>query len=168
MTQISGIEVPATLTVNGQTLTLNGAGLRSMFVFDVYVAALYTASASSDADAIINDTQPRVISLTLLRDVDAASLLGSLKTGLRDNHTSTALAELESAIQSLEQVVSTIGNGQKGHAIQIVLDADGVTLSLNDKELGRIADPRMAAAMLRIWLGEHPTQSSLKKELLGK
>jgi len=168
MTQISGIDVPATLTVNDQTLTLNGAGLRSMFVFDVYVAALYTVSASSDADAIINDTQPRAISLTLLRDVDAASLLGSLKSGLRDNHGSTALAELESSIKSLEQVVSSIGNSEKGYVIQLALDADGVALSLNGKALGRIDDPRMPAAMLRIWLGEQPTQSSLKKELLGK
>jgi len=166
--QISGVDVPGTITVNGQTLTLNGAGLRSMFVFDVYVAALYTAAASQDAEAIINDTQPRVIALTLLRDVDAASLMGSLKTGLRDNHDSTALAALDPAIKSLEQIVASIGNGQKGYVIQIAADAQGVSLRLNDKDLGRIDEPNLSAAMLRIWLGENPTQSSLKKDLLGK
>jgi len=165
--QVSGVDVPDTLTANGQTLVLNGAGLRSRFVFDVYVAALYTTAATTDANAIINDTQPRVMTLTLLRNVDADSLLSALKTGLRDNHDNAGLAALEPATEALERIVNGIGSGQKGDVIRLDLDANGVTLALNGKELGRIDDPRMPPAMLRIWLGERPAQTSLKQALLG-
>jgi len=165
--QVSGVNVPDSVTVNGQTLVLNGAGLRARFVFDVYVAALYTSAATTDANTIIQDAQPRVMTLTLLRNIDADQLLSALKTGLRDNHDNAALAALEPATQTLETIVNRVGKAQKGDVITVKLDADGVTLDLNDRELGRIADARMGPAMLRIWLGERPAQDSLKRALLG-
>jgi len=164
---VSGVTIPDTLTMDQQTLVLNGAGVRTRFVFDVYVGALYTEAKTQDANTIIAATTPRAMTLTLMRDVDADSLLSAMKTGLRDNHDNAGLAALEPATQTLETIVRGIGNGKKGDRIVLALTADGVTLSLNDKELGRIADPRMTPAMLRIWLGARPADKRLKQALLG-
>jgi len=164
---VSGVTIPDTLSVDGQTLVLNGAGVRSRFVFDVYVGALYTSTPSQDADAIISATTPRAMTLTLMRDVDADSLLSAMKTGLRDNHDNAGLAALEPATQALETIVRRIGNGKKGDRIVLALTADALTLLLNDQELGRIDDARMPAAMLRIWLGARPADKRLKQALLG-
>ena len=46
-------------------------------------------------------------------------------------------------------------------------DARGVTITDNGKQRGRIDDPAFARALLRVWLGDNPAQSSLKKALLG-
>ncbi len=39
--ELGGIEMPDSLQVDGQELLLNGAGIRSKFVFDLYVIGLY-------------------------------------------------------------------------------------------------------------------------------
>ena len=51
--------------------------------------------------------------------------------------------------------------------IDLDFDAKGVSVSDNGKARGRIDDPAFARALLRVWLGENPSQSSLKKALLG-
>ena len=38
---VAGVDVPDTLSVEGKTLQLNGAGIRKKFVVKVYVGALY-------------------------------------------------------------------------------------------------------------------------------
>ena len=39
--EVAGVTLPDTVSVEGKTLKLNGAGLRTKVVFKVYVAGLY-------------------------------------------------------------------------------------------------------------------------------
>lgn len=165
---VAGVDLPDTLSTGSQTLTLNGAGVRSRFVFDIYVAALYTTARSADPAAIIAGPQPRAVQLVLLRDVEADTLLSGLKSGMRDNHTDAELAALAPSIQALEDTMKKIGNGGKGDTILISIADSGVTIRLRDSELGRIPDARLGAALLRIWLGDKPAQNDLKRALLGQ
>lgn len=52
---IAGVTFEAKTTVNQKTLIYNGAGLREKYTFDLYVAALYLARPSMDANKIISD-----------------------------------------------------------------------------------------------------------------
>ena len=40
-------------------------------------------------------------------------------------------------------------------------------IMLDEKEMGRIEGIDFNRALLKIWLGKHPVQSSLKKQVLG-
>ena len=62
--------------------------------------------------------------------------------------------------------MASVGSA-KGDVIDLDFDAKGVSVSDNGKARGRIDDPAFARALLRVWLGENPSQSSLKKALLG-
>ncbi|MBU2038998.1 MAG: chalcone isomerase family protein, partial [Gammaproteobacteria bacterium] len=64
--QLEGAEIAEQLTLNGQELTLNGAGVRSKFFLDVYVAALYLGNKSNDAAAIIAADEPMAIRLHIV------------------------------------------------------------------------------------------------------
>lgn len=165
---VAGIDIADTLPSGNQTLTLNGAGVRSRFVFDVYVAALYTTARNADAAAIIAGPQPRAVQLVLLRDVEADTLLSGLKSGMHDNHTEAELSALAPSIQALEDTMKKIGNAGKGDTILISIDDSGVAIRLRDSELGRIPDARLGPALLRIWLGDKPAQNDLKRALLGQ
>ena len=72
--EIAGVKVPDSIAVDGKTLVLNGAGLRtkSFLKVKVYVGALYLPQRSTDAAAVVALDAPKVIRMTLLRDVDRA------------------------------------------------------------------------------------------------
>ncbi|WMD21004.1 chalcone isomerase family protein [Achromobacter seleniivolatilans] len=165
--ELAGVRVPEQLSEGGRALTLNGAGLRTKFVVKVYVAALYTTVKSSDAAALINSTEPRRIRLQLLRDVDSKSLDGALQEGLRDNTPKQELAALKDPADRLSRLMADIGTAKEGDVVDLDFDARGVTITANGKQRGRIDSPEFARALLRVWLGDNPAQTSLKKALLG-
>ena len=55
--EIAGVKVPDTVTAEGKTLKLNGAGLRTKLMFKVYVASLYLETPSKDSAAIVSSDQ---------------------------------------------------------------------------------------------------------------
>lgn len=165
--EVAGVRVPEQLSEGGHALVLNGAGLRTKFVVKVYVAALYASARSQDAAALINSNEPRRMRLQLLRDVDSKSLDAALQDGLRDNTHKQELAALQAHADRLSSLMAEIGSAREGDVIDLDFDARGVTVTDNGKQRGRIDDPAFARALLRVWLGDNPAQSSLKKALLG-
>jgi Chalcone isomerase-like len=71
--ELDGVVMPDTHDVAGYHLTLNGLALRTYSVLrvHVYVAGLYLERRSSDGDAILNSSQPKLLRFVFLRDVDA-------------------------------------------------------------------------------------------------
>ncbi|CUJ84003.1 Chalcone-flavanone isomerase [Achromobacter sp. 2789STDY5608615] len=165
--EVAGVRVPEQLSEGGHALVLNGAGLRTKFVVKVYVVALYASARSQDAAALINSNEPRRMRLQLLRDVDSKSLDAALQDGLRDNTHKQELAALQAHADRLSSLMAEIGSAREGDVIDLDFDARGVTITDNGKQRGRIDDPAFARALLRVWLGDNPAQSSLKKALLG-
>lgn len=165
--EIAGVRVPEQLSEGGHALVLNGAGLRTKFVVKVYVAALYATTKSSDAAVLVNSTEPRRIRLQLLRDVDSKSLDDALQEGLRDNTPKQELAALKEPTDRLSRMMADIGTARTGDVVDLDFDGHGVTLTGNGKQRGRIDSPDFARALLRVWLGDNPAQTSLKKALLG-
>ncbi len=165
--EVAGVRVPEQLSEGGHALVLNGAGLRTKFVVKVYVAALYASARSQDAAALINSNEPRRMRQQLLRDVDSKSLDAALQDGLRDNTHKQELAALQAHADRLSSLMAEIGSAREGDVIDLDFDARGVTITDNGKQRGRIDDPAFARALLRVWLGDNPAQSSLKKALLG-
>jgi hypothetical protein len=165
--EVAGVHVPEQLSEGGHALVLNGAGLRTRFVVKVYVAALYVKQKTSDAAALINNTEPRRMRLQLLRDVDSKSLDGALQDGLRDNTSAQELAALREPAQRLSSLMAEIGTAREGDVIDLDFDARGVAVASNGKLRGRIDSPEFTRALLRVWLGDSPAQASLKKALLG-
>ena len=51
---IADVTLPATQTIEGADLTLNGGGLREKLWIDLYVGGLYVTTKTSDAKAVMN------------------------------------------------------------------------------------------------------------------
>ncbi|HRL21673.1 MAG TPA: chalcone isomerase family protein [Alcaligenes sp.] len=164
---IAGVTVPDSATVQHQALTLNGAGVRTKVFFDIYVAALYTKARTQDARAIIYDRQPRQMRLTLMRNLDAQTLIDALKEGVHANLTEPERQEIGPALEQFEQHMRSVGQAKTGDLVQLDMDAQGVQILFNQTVLGRVDHQDLAPALLKIWLGHKPVQSSLKQALLG-
>ncbi len=165
---VANVDVPEQQSVAGSDLVLNGAGLRQRFVFHVYVAALYRPQPTKDAEAILNSPEPQMLRLTLLRDINSKALTDALNDGLKANCTEAELKDMADTIAHFEAFMKTGGEGASGDRVDIVFNQGTVSVSFKGKALGEVKDPRFATALLKVWLGAHPAQESLKAALLGQ
>jgi flagellar motor switch/type III secretory pathway protein FliN len=167
--EVEGQKFEPTVVVGGQTLNLNGVGLRKRAVFKVYVAGLYAGQKSTSPAAIVNDKGARRVSLRMLRDVEAQSFIDSFNEGLKNNTPEAQLNAMKPQVDALLATLKSIGEAKKGDVINFDYTPDGGTrITLNGQPKGNaIPGADFFAAVLRIWLGEKPADEALKKGMLG-
>ena len=68
--EVAGVKLDDKMTVGGQELVLNGAGIRTKLMFKVYVGSLYVPAKATSAGAVYAKA-PRRVQLNMLRDVTA-------------------------------------------------------------------------------------------------
>ena len=85
--ELAGVFVDdAIKTESGQSLVLNGAGLREKFWVDVYVGSLYLENKTSDVAGILSSPGPWRIQLDFIyKEVDRQKLLDSWREGFENN-----------------------------------------------------------------------------------
>ena len=98
---VEGVKFEPTTQVGGQSLQLNGTGVRTRAVFKVYAAGLYVPQKSTDARALVAQKGPRRIAMGLLRDVSADSFADALNDGLKANNSEAELSALQSQVDAL-------------------------------------------------------------------
>ncbi len=168
-TEVAGVKVDPLARVGGVALPLNGAGLRRMFLADVYVIGLYIAERTSSAEAAIQAWGPKRISLTFLREVTAQSLVDALYEGVRDSTTAAEFAELKPAADALSAIMLPLRAARKGDTVALdFLPGTGAQVLVNGQPVGQpIASTRLYRALLKIWLGSPPVDAQLKQALLA-
>lgn len=165
---VHGVKLGETAVVEGSPLVLNGAGVRTKMVFKVYVAALYLKEKKSGADAVLLDSGPKRVSLHFLRELSAEKLTNAMDEGLAANNSTADLSALEVQMKDFRAMIASGGAVREGN--EILLDyvpGAGTAIILNKIEKGVIPGENFNRALLKVWLGEHPVDSALKKALLG-
>ena len=164
--QCDGVSFPEQVTVHGQTLQLNGLGIRkaTFFRINVYVGALYLAHPSADAAAILATDQPYEIVLHFLWHVTTGQLREAWRDGFRQS-APAALPALRERIATLNGWMHGIGSGRSMAFVH--LPGQGIEYLLNGVPQGSIPGEDFARAFLGIWLGAHPPGQALKAGLLG-
>ena len=165
--EVAGVKIDEQIKIGSNELVLNGAGLRTKVFIKVYVGALYVTQKASTATDLLDASSPRRMSLRLLRDLDADSLYGALRDGLKDNNSEAELLALKAPVDQFAELMKKIGNARSGDTVAIDFTADGVGVSLNGEARGKVSNPAFARALLKVWLGDNPVDASLKKALLG-
>lgn len=166
---VDGVAVADHAAVAGRGLVLNGAGLRTILGFHIYVAALYLPERVHSAADVLGRDLPRRMQVTLLRDVSTEQNLDVLKGGLIANNSAAEMAAIEADVSHFFALLGQVHALPAGTAIQFdYLPGQGTRLRVGERELGLIAGARFNEAVLRIWLGDDPIQLSLKKALLGQ
>lgn len=165
--EVAGVRVADSIKVGNNELVLNGAGLRSKLFIKVYVGALYVGQKAATPAAIYDSATPRRMVLRLLRDLDADSLHSALDEGLRNNHSPAELSDMQAQADQLAGIMKAIGKVREGDTVSIDFSAEGVVVSQNGEVRGKVAGANFAKALLKVWLGDKPADTSLKKALLG-
>jgi hypothetical protein len=164
--EVGGVEFPETWTADGQTLMLNGAGVREYGVFgiDVYAAALYLLEPMHDARAVLTHPGPKVLHMHALRSASAADTARAWAPYLRDN----CQAACNYPARQARRFLSMLPDMVAGETQTYVFENDRVEMLRNGRSSGTIEGGGFARLLLSTWIGEAPTTEALKAALLGR
>ena len=168
--ELEGVKLPDSARVadGSAELALNGAGVRTRFLFRVYVGALYLMKKTTAANVVINDAGAKRIALHMLRELSSDQFVSAMEEGLKNNHSADELGKLDPRIKQLRAVFDAVKTAKAGDVIYIdFLPGTGTRITVNGGVRGVIPGDDFSRALLRIWLGDHPADGDLKKGMLG-
>ena len=160
--EIGGADLPDTMTVAGETLALNGAGLRKKFVVKVYAGALYLKKKSSDANAIASADEPMAIRMHFLYGVSPEQLTDAFDEGFAAAVGKDGMTKMKSNIDAFYALFKDKTKKHDTYDI-IYTPGKGVAVHFNGTESGVVGDAAFKEAVFKIWLGDKPTDGNLKK-----
>ncbi|MYM22892.1 lipoprotein transmembrane [Duganella sp. FT135W] len=169
-TEVAGVKFDDSITLAGQPLKLNGAGVRTKVIFKVYAAGLYLSEKKTTVPDVLAVAGPRRVAITMLREVSSDDFGKAFMDGLNANTDKNERSKILPQIMKFGEVFAQTPALKKGD--QLSLDwtpGEGTQCYLNGKKLGELMpDQAFYNAVLRIWLGDKPVDSSLKPALLGE
>ena len=136
---LAGVTLPDTATVGGETLQLNGLGLREKFFIDVYAGGLYVKAKSSDAKA--------------------------MRETFNEGFAANGGKAFTTQIQTLNGYMEDLTTGDQ--VVIDYAPGIGTTVSVKGKAKGTIEGADFMRALFAVYLGDSPPTSALKQGLLG-
>ena len=166
--EVGGVNFAPQIEVNGSKLELNGAGVRYKAIFNVYAAGLYVGRKAGSLEEILKAPGPKRMSITMLRDIDAAELGKLFSRGMEDNMDRAAFVQLIPGIMRMSQIFSDHKRLVAGDSFSLDwIPGQGLSIAVKGKVQGApFKEPEVFAALLGIWLGKAPADWQLKNALL--
>ncbi|WP_299807271.1 chalcone isomerase family protein [uncultured Shewanella sp.] len=164
--EVSGVQLDDSVQLDGKTLVLNGAGVRSKFFIDLYVGSLYVPTNLDSAQAVI-DAPSSAVRLNITSGmITADKMKDAINQGF-DDATDGNTAPIAAKIEQFMGLFSA--EIVEGDQFTLLADkATGVTAYKNGQAQATIAGEDFRQAVLKIWLGKEPAQDSLKEAMLGE
>jgi len=167
--EVAGVKYETGLNLGGQTLQLNGAGIRYKAVFKVYTAGLYLGNKANSTEAVLAAPGPKRLHIVMLREVDGNELGRLFTKGMEQNAPREEFGKAINGVLRVAEVFASRKSLTNGEHFSIdYIPGTGSVVLLNGKPQGApIKEPEFFSALLRIWLGKSPADDQLKDALLG-
>lgn len=168
--EVEGIKFDDTTKVAGKDLKLNGLGMRTKFIVNVYAAGLYLPEKKNTVPDILKMDGPRRMTLVMARDISSDDFGKAFMDGLNDNLDKAEKSKIVAQISKFGEMFALLEKIKKGDVLHLDwIPGSGTQCELNGKKIGEVVpDLVFYNAVLRIWLGDKPVDRSLKPALLGK
>jgi hypothetical protein len=164
--ECKGMNFSEQIQVDGNSLVLNGTGLRQATALkvNVYVAALYVGKTSTERNAILDPAAPKELVLQFVRNVGAADLSKGWNEGFEKNANAQS-SSLKERIATLDRWMTDMKSGQR--LTFAYKPGTGVQVDVNGAVKGIIKGDDFAKTFFSIWLGADPPNPEIKSGLLG-
>lgn len=169
-TEVAGIKFDDSVSVAGKDLKLNGAGLRTKMIFKVYALGLYLPEKKTAVADVLASPGPRRVSIVMMRELSSDDFGKAFMDGLNNNTDKAERTKILPQTMKFGEMFAQIQGLKKGDVLSMDwVPGEGTHCQLNGKKIGEVVpDVAFYNAILRIWLGEKPVDSSLKPALLGE
>ena len=167
--EVNGVKYPDHATVAGKELVLNGLGMRTKFIVKVYATGLYLPEKSKSVAEIMKMEGPRKVKIVMMRDITSDDFGQAFMAGLNHNVGPAEKSRIAVQISKFGEMFALLETLKKNDVLDLdFVPGAGTTCYLNGKRIGEVVpDVAFYNAILAIWLGENPADTSLKPKLLG-
>ncbi|WP_224368312.1 chalcone isomerase family protein [Hyalangium versicolor] len=163
--EVAGVKFPATLSVDGKELKLNGAGLRKKVFFKVYAVGFYLENTTQDGAQAISSDQTKVVRMSMLRDLEKEKITEAISEGVEKNNK----AQMPALKDRLETFNKAIPDLKKGDELTLTyVPGKGTRVQSKGGQEISVEGKDFADALFGVWLGSNPVDDGLKKGMLGK
>jgi len=163
--ELAGVTIAAQVKEAGQTLQLNGSGIRSKFFIKVYVGSLYATTRLTTPEQVLADPGAKLVRMQFVHSkVDKEKIVAAFAEGLANNAPEVA------ATPAARQFLNFFSNDfYAGETVDLFLASDGnIIVRHAGRELGTLRSAELARGILAIYVGEQPADEDLKQGLLGR
>lgn len=162
---VADVTVPEQISSLEQTLTLNGAGTRSKFFMDLYVGSLYLATPLQQAKEVLKAPQATIRLNIISGMITAEKMQDAITEGF---DAATEGENLRIGSQIAEFMALFNDEIKEGDQFTFATSKETYVSAFKNNQLqATIEGEAFRQALLKIWLGEEPAQTSLKEAMLG-
>ena len=165
--EIGGVQLPDSVHVAGQKLSLNGAGLRTKMFFKIYAGGLYLTTPMQDAQAIISADEPMLVRMHFIYDGVNAE---KLQNGWKEGFALTVPDADGNLQQAIDAFIGLFNEQAKKNDVYDIswIPGKGMQIRFNGKVQGEISGLDLKKGLFAIWLGKDPVDDDLKEGMLGR
>ncbi len=161
--EIAGVRFNESYLDQGVKMSLQGAGLKTMFLFKAFAAGFYKAQGD-DSDLLGN--YPKRIEAEYFVNIPGEKLNNFTIETMRKNVTEDEWEFLKTEIKQMGEYFVDLKAGDRFSLTYI--PAIGTQFSHNGNLVGTIKGIEFAKALFSVWIGENPFDDRLKEQVLGK
>ncbi|WP_298320773.1 chalcone isomerase family protein [uncultured Aquimarina sp.] len=164
--KVEDVTLPNTVTFSGEDLTINGAGMREKFFFDIYAGGLYLKKKNTQANSIAAADETMAIKLHIVSGMMSRS---KMESALRDGFKKSTKGNTSSLDERINTFVGFIKEEiEEGQIYDIVYEqGKGSVIYKDGVEKGYVEGLDFKKALFNIWIGDNPADKDLKNEMLG-
>ncbi len=160
---LAGVSLPDRIELGGQSLVLNGLGLREVVFVDVYVAGLYLPERTRAAAEAIAADVPKRLHLHFVRSVGVEDMRESTLDAIEKNPA--VRADVMPHIGPLNGAMEGMAAGDV--VLFDYLPGRGTVISVKGRGKATIPGAPFMRGLFTLYLGPEPPTAQLKKGLLG-
>ncbi|GAA4890190.1 chalcone isomerase family protein [Ferrimonas pelagia] len=163
--ELANVKLSESIEVNDQELVLNGAGIRNKFFMDLYVAALYTSEKGNKAEPMIEGDKPMAIRLNITSGmITSERLVDAMNEGF-DAATGGDTSAMEATIEEfMTHFEAPTNNGDQLTFFSI--PGQGLVVNKNNELLTTVECEEFRKLVMKVWLGDKPSDRRLKRAML--
>lgn len=167
--KVEGYTFAGDIRLADAALELNGVGYRAVAWFKGYAAGLYLPRRATTAAQVLAMPGPKRLQLRMLVDVETEEFVKAFDKGIARNTPAPDVARLAERMARFDAQLRAIRKVVKRDIVDLdFIPATGLQMSVNGKPRGEpLPGDDLYAALLRIFIGERPTDPELKLGLLG-
>ncbi len=158
---LAGVTLPDTASVGGQSIPLNGLGLREKYFIDIYVGGLYLAKPTHDGTEAAATDEPKRMQMHFVYSVSKSQMTDAFNDGFVNSPGATSAEQA----QLLAMLPDEINKGE-----DVILDyvpGAGTTITIAGQKKGTIPGTTFMKSLFGIYTGPKPPTEDLKKGILG-
>lgn len=164
---VGDVELPHEIKANNINLVLNGAGIREILWWDLYVGGLYLQNKNSDNKIIVNADETMAVKMHV---TSSMITIDRMKEAIRQGFEKSTKGNLTPVAKRIDDIITTFGTEIKiGDVFELIYHPEeGVNIYKNDQFAKTIYGLDFKIALFGIWLSNDPVDNNLKNALLGR